>query len=580
MKSKEEIAALMGSSGDHEKKIALLKKAIVSVTKQKQEVESQNQQLQEKLRAFGENLQTVQDENTNYRRQIASLQHELELERKKGSNIGQTMFKGISSLMTSDEGERRKLSFSQEDIEKLAKENQNLHIELFSVKASFEEEKANLAADLKTAKTQLDSLNSEMNELNSALKQANTALDHSTTENTRQKSFVSFCSHFFRLSLEKWSTGHSIMLAPVSGKLDTTDDGDDYVGVVLSQVAHWRILLGAVTVLLTALKNNLPQLPNQSIGDIRCYVDRLKVILASHSTKRDDILKFLSFVEERLQSDRVPEEANDALRIPLKWIDLCREWIALIRTHAPAIIDVAAQFIPSEDMEKLCGEKGRKGFVERTIRSFQKTMSAIVGSLDAAAHLLQRSHDYILETVTANEQGVARWLVTFQSFVMEGSRHSATLRRETVKLVASMNEIAALCNHSHIRDPLHYIGNALNRLAVMEEEEEEWPLSQGKVGDSTPRAPVPIGQGIDSRLNVEDLLNALSAADATAACYNTHLMGVLLELASSKDSQRKLEDELHSTKTHLAEKTEEFVRNEIVLQDHIKTLSEKLASPK
>ena len=47
MSNKEELAALMASDGDYEKKISLLKKAVVTVTKQKQEIESRQAQLQE-----------------------------------------------------------------------------------------------------------------------------------------------------------------------------------------------------------------------------------------------------------------------------------------------------------------------------------------------------------------------------------------------------------------------------------------------------------------------------------------------------------------------------------------------------
>ncbi|KPI86774.1 hypothetical protein ABL78_4143 [Leptomonas seymouri] len=368
MSNKAELAALMASNGDYEKKISLLKRAVVTVTKQKQEVESRQTQLQEELRTSTQHLMEVQRENTVLRQKVKTLETQLEQERSSGSAFGQNMLKGLSSIMGSNDaggrggggggrgggrggrgGSGPQLALSAEDVERLVTENEQLHREKYTYKTKLEDTQRTSAKDMANLKAEVAQLQKELGELHSTLDTVTGRCDQLNADYLVERALADFCRHFFvvalsnnkeRLALQggvemvaelRWPTASRTQqressLPPSSrsafqveslplGNCPASCSGampvevkEQVVHALQSSCGTVKTLLRAISVLIVALREKLPRGERATVSDLDCLRDRLSVFLDAHAIRKDCLMSLLESFEAYLANLLEPRD--------------------------------------------------------------------------------------------------------------------------------------------------------------------------------------------------------------------------------------------------------------------------------
>lgn len=576
MTSKQEVAALMASDGDHEKKISLLKKAIVTVTKQKQEMEAAQQQLQEELRLSRDALAESRRENTTLQRRVQTLESQLEQARSSGSAFGQNMLKGLSSIMGSVDGssggERHgsqakakdgQLLLSPEDVNRLVKENEQLHMQVFTLKVKLEETQRGLQAETQRYQSELGQLQGELQDLRGLLEATTKACDDLNASCALQQAISDFCHGYFELALPSISTSPSASTAgrrpppaaaaaeqdrflltwpPASGP-SSVSTAVQPVDVPASIVQHLlsccevvKTLLTAVTVLAVTLREQLPRFHRSTVGDLRVITERLSRFIDAHSVKKDRMMYLLEQLEKALSScDAMSDETDercgteealsgempgvstsfvkplDIIEVQVDLIHLLIEWLALLRLHAPILIDSCVAYLPPDhsfslrtiaDAQALGSgmtaayaqpvtdvvEVERSVFIEGVTRTASQTLASIQGSLMAVECFIAKSpyycrsgasfvqpqnsteacddgsaappHHREAPTVLPDKRDVAR-LLGLQQFWLNGCNAVRLLHQSLPPLSAAIANVAEACNKSEVRDTLQYIGKQL-----------------------------------------------------------------------------------------------------------------------
>lgn len=216
MSSKDEIAALMASEANHEQKITLLKKAVVNVTKQKQAIEQQRDDLAKRLRESEAARTAVQDESAALRSRLRRLEAELQQERQasKSTKFGHHVLKGLSSLMTGVETggdsaaaiSRSPITLNAADVEHVVAENAELHRRIFDAETACEEATRAGQAESMRLSLQLAQVQTEMTELRSLLDAATQACDEANARRDYAAAVANFCRRCLVLRWQRTMT--------------------------------------------------------------------------------------------------------------------------------------------------------------------------------------------------------------------------------------------------------------------------------------------------------------------------------------------------------------------------------------
>lgn len=409
MSNKEELAALMASDGDYEKKISLLKKAVVTVTKQKQEIESRQAQLQEELRVSAQRLLEAQRENTVLQRKVKTLEAQLEHERGSsgGSAFGQNMLKGLSSIMGSSDasggrggdrggasgrgggGGRSQLSLSAEDVERLVNENEQLHREKYTYKTKLEDAQRASARDAEAQRAEAAQLQAELTELRRSLDAVTDRCDRLNADYLMERAVGDFCRHFFVATLRRnYNSGSgsgrervspsgrgegmslvaelqwppAVPRAQASPPSSLTSDAvsaelrEAVVQQLQGSCGTIKTLLRGVSVLVVVLREQLPQRERATVGDLVCLRDRLSVFLDAHGIKKDRLMYLLEQLEGYLANvltpDSAAESGDDALTAKTlvetqdEVLQLFLEWVGLLRAQTPLLVESCVSYLP------------------------------------------------------------------------------------------------------------------------------------------------------------------------------------------------------------------------------------------
>ncbi|KAG5497417.1 hypothetical protein JIQ42_03903 [Leishmania sp. Namibia] len=447
MSSKEELAALMASDGDFEKKISLLKKAVVSVTKQKQEVEARHTQLQEELSTSTQQLAEAQRENAILQRKVKSLEAQLEQERSSGSAFGHNMLKGLSSIMgNSDSASRGRgqggrgpasahLALSPEDVERLISENEQLHRQTYTFKTKLEDAQRSSAKDAEKLKSEITRLQREAQELRRSLETTTATSDALRSEYLTERALSDFCRHFFVAALRRPQqepkssvTGTTVEVwwpakapsshpaaAPLSDSLPAAVR-ERVVATLRSAACTLTTLLRSVSVLVVVLREHLPSRERATVGDLECLCDRLSVFLEAHAAKKERLLHLFEQLHYHLSAledgggegclTAVPAdafvEAQDSI------VQLVSEWVGLLRAQFPLLVESCVSFLPHRHSFTIHGAQvsadsgdaaaappqaatARGEFVQELTNHGYVTLASIEGSLRAMRMLVQRS---------------------------------------------------------------------------------------------------------------------------------------------------------------------------------------------
>nr|CAJ2477158.1 unnamed protein product [Leishmania braziliensis] len=447
MSSKEEVAALMASDGDFEKKISLLKKAVVTVTKQKQEVEARQKQLQEELSTTTQQLAEAQRANATLQRKVKSLEAQLEQERSSGSAFGQNMLKGLSSIMgnsdTTSRGGGRggrgaangQLALSQEDVERLICENEELHRQTYTFKTKLEDAQRSGTKDTEKLRNEVARLQREAQELRHTLETATATRDTLRADYLTERALGDFCRHFFAASLrrrpqepvsalagttvEVWWPANGPPLNPMAASLSDSMPAvvrERAVFTLQSAAGTVKTLLRGVSVLAMVLQEQLPSRERATVGDLECLCDRLSVFLAAHTAKKERLMHLLEQLDGQLSALQHPGEedcpaplsAGAFVEAQDEIVRLVSEWVGLLRAQLPLLVESCVSFLPHDHSyithtadasagsggsaaapPKVTTERGE--FVEEVTRSGYATLASIEGSLMAMRMLVQRS---------------------------------------------------------------------------------------------------------------------------------------------------------------------------------------------
>ncbi|CBZ23803.1 conserved hypothetical protein [Leishmania mexicana MHOM/GT/2001/U1103] len=444
MSSKEELAALMASDGDFEKKISLLKKAVVTVTKQKKEVEARHAQLQGELSTATQQLAEAQRANAALQRKVKSLEAQLEQERSSGSAFGQNMLKGLSSIMGSSDSTNRggargaandQLSLSPADVERLISENEQLHRQIYTFKTKLEDAQHSSARDAEKLRSEAARLQRETHELRCSLEATTANGDRLRADYLTERALGDFCRHFFVATLLRPQQERESLLAgtkvevrwPAKGPSSNSAAApfsDSLPTVVRERAALTlrsaagtvKTLLRGVSVLAVVLQEQLPSRERATVGDLECLRDRLSVFLEAHTAKKDRLMYLLGQLDSQLSALQHADEegcsapvSSDAfVEAQSNIVQLVLEWVGLLRGQLPLLVESCVSMLPhghsytmhtahvsagsgdgAAAPQKTTAERGE--FVEEVTRHGYATLASIEGALTAMRMLVQRS---------------------------------------------------------------------------------------------------------------------------------------------------------------------------------------------
>lgn len=627
MASREELEAVMSSTGDSEKKISLLKKAIVVVTKQKQELEGKYLTVCGELERTQDELAGLKDKNIQLTQRLVAVE-EAEEARKK--SFGQGMFKGWSSLVTGDaaagarkgQGEAAPSGVSQEGVQQLIAENEGLHKKLFQVESELQELRKTYTAKESKRAMELKKAEREVTELRTLLESATQACDLLNTEVVTQRGFNFFCRSFFTLGLDTspaapLSAGSSppspsatASGGAAGGRLTVKlrcppHDVEPPLHAAQRHIAtttkQFSLLLLAVTNAGNALLESLPRGRNQTVGDIANHSRLLKGFLQSHASAKEAILSAATQLQSATAAE-TPEaspSADDSALAVHSLIDTLLStllrWLHMVSVHVPLLVECLVVLLMPRGVKnpRLPSSPASSAPVDRetltreAVKSFSTIVLSLEGSIDALTVLLKSASEaFAALSPQSPMQCPAAWLATLLSFLAEGALSGPLLSDSIAQANEFLRSAAANCDSSVLRDSLTFIAAELAKLQPTTtttappqcpaSHHTALPVRNNSIGGG--------GGGARSYAETGDtadlctVLNALSAADNAAVLYHSHTEQLLLELAMQKDVARALEQEIERLQLELSDKCEEAERARVVMQNQITLLSEQLTA--
>ncbi|CCW59718.1 unnamed protein product [Phytomonas sp. EM1] len=465
MADASEIAALMASEGDYEKKISWLKRAIVSVTKQKQEVEAQNAQLQRNFLASQKESEQLKEENLKLHKRVSMLESELQQERKKTS-FGHTMLKGLSSLVSTNQigvtegehtgqragqvGESRALDLSSADVEHIIKQNEDLMIQLYDIKNDYEELRKSCQKDTEKHQAELISITHETEDLRILLEEVTNACDALNSDCSRLKAIVHFCRYFFSIASLR-STPAAITMGTSTLGNDTphaqsayqhklyfqllfpadtdspieslpTDIEEELVRRTIQNVCRrLSTLLSGVSVLIVALRDALPQSPRSTVASLRFSEDRLTALLEANNVVKDRLSYLIKNLEEFVltSSDKNAATLTDSVSTLLsnqrELLQGVCSWVTMIQNHLPLLVNGCTAYLPQDHKyrvrtsalsDDVCEVSDREVFVDMVVANANAVLSWIRGCLEGMELLLWEPAEKVLSAMIAQHSEV------------------------------------------------------------------------------------------------------------------------------------------------------------------------------
>ncbi|KAH9599147.1 hypothetical protein LSM04_008023 [Trypanosoma melophagium] len=608
MSSKEEVAELM-AHGDAETKISLLKKAVVSVTKQKQVLELHNKQLQDQMVAIGEELAQVQEENKALTRKLRKMETELEAERKRG-HFGasvKTTWKGISSFVTGADGEcqssssgakRSKgtgvpMNLSPEDQEKLVSENESIHMQLFDIKTRYEDKQRKWMTENERLTSELSVFQAEVTELRSLLDSTANACDHWSVECTKNAAMAQFCHYFFvfawdinkqrKKQIEEQEEQEKRLSVVVSPHLMRNRGGvppreirEELATGTLNKLSSFlRTLLSGVSVLVASLRDSFgPHVKGATLGDIRCYRDRLTALLEAHGSRKASVLFHVKQMEDAFSASVPPDEKfMHMLQAQTILFSSLDEWLMLMCEHIRLLVDASVTTgnitNSNSDTNELIHHK--QTIIEPIVRAAIQTVASIRGSLIAVNQLCSDSH----ELLRRESCDSAEWLLALERFWWEGCSASKSLQKELATFEHLLQDLSTAITSDPIRTALQFICKSLGTVASYARRNNMTEVS------SQERAVVPSlldlleAEGVGSVENKE-VVATLAAADRAAVCFHTQMNLTLLELAEKQEALINAQQEVQRLEYLNLQKTNDAERMREALEEQIRLLSEQL----
>lgn len=256
MPTHDQLAEILASA-DVTKKIDLLKKAVMTVTRQKKQLEEEHLRLIAEVARAQEELINVQEEKKALQQRVAALEQQQQPAEDHPSKqsaatllspscanssalstnttsstaagawgggssntaaapaptpyfVGQNVLKGLTSIVTgvdpapgASSAAAAHPTLGADGIEKLIAENESLHRQLYGLRTKAESSRttANLKQELNERRAAVAALENELKDLRGLLESATTACDRLNGVSTQQKAIIHIYEHFFQFTL-------------------------------------------------------------------------------------------------------------------------------------------------------------------------------------------------------------------------------------------------------------------------------------------------------------------------------------------------------------------------------------------
>nr|CCD13517.1 unnamed protein product [Trypanosoma congolense IL3000] len=607
MSTKEEVAALMANS-DPEAKISLLKKAVVTVTKQKQMLEHHNQQLQEQMATIGGELAQMQEENQNLQRRLKAVELDAERKIKQAAASGKSWM-GLASLVPGMEAGDHKsgtkkgaaksatgFNLSPEDQEKIIMENENVHKQLFELKSTYETEKREWDAKRSQQGAELQALQAEVMELRGHLDATRQAHERLNVQHITQKALVQFCHYFFTLSRQHptlCSTRQKVCtfsivpeLTEESKRTPPREISEELSGGTVTAVAtYFRTLLDAISVFIIALRDSFgTHITTTTSGNIHCYKDRLTTLLEAHNVRKADVLAHLQSLESTVanatSSAAALTQLMDSQGLLLSSVE---QWLTLLLEHSRLVIN--ACFITQCNTDNDDLQKNNATKVEMMSQSLMEALATVRGILNAAAFIFKDSE----VVMRRNECSSVEWILALERFWWEGCNASQYLESAMVQVSKVLREWTQGIRSGTTKTSLKFIAElAESTIAHFHMyKTDEQGNSEENISYQTTPSLLPSIETILPELdadtfpsinNVEDdeIIHTLSSTDLSAICYHTQMNFTLMDLAAKSSALENAQKKVNRLEAINQQQMDESERMRKALQDQIRLLSEKL----
>ncbi len=620
-------AAAAFAEGDADKKISMLKRAVVNLTRHKAELEQQCAAHVAKVSTLEAQLGHSQQQNNALLATVQSNSIEIDALKKKiaaataaasssnvASSVASAALKGITNLIplgnsgadnSGDKNSARgpvvataagRLALSAEDQQRMFEENEALHIQMFELKSNLE---GQIRALSKTNASQAASITSlkaaaAQSEASAASsKQELEALRHAAREDRMIAHFLMSSSQL-RLAAcdsnnkEDSNDLFSPMVCASPGYLDRhtaqflSTKIDHYLEMFTS-------LLSGVGTLITALDDSARRIPRSANADENQAVrERLRLLRDAHQGSREAVASAIGSIRDCLSSPASSswsklEECVQAL------VRSATMWLTAIRHNVPILVDCAVALLPRDHSVFVFGRGtplqaagSRDVYVSLLSESLGDVVSAAIGAIRTAGALVGRipaAVSFSASSSSVRGSEMLDWCVLLWWVLWRGCETSCRLAMSCSTAHTLMSEMAQHCSDDRAQIALDYLARIVQAVADTSAVKDDARTSANseEAHNSGDHCSEPAKRGRQADEYVAELKEALRLADQSAVRHYVQLQRVLLELHDQQGVADGLRQELLQQRRDAAGKEADLQHVVGAYEEQIRLLSDRLA---
>ena len=622
MPPKEAVASAFHEA-DAEKKISLLKKAIVSLSKTKQDLETRNNQLEEKISSLLAEVAKLHEENGAMLRRARQAEEEAVSLKDKTSRAAQS-FQNVPGMATaalkgwftpftggtggvksaesqhdssprqppvqsalSDPSKSTKRVLSPDEQEALFLENEKLHVELFELRAAMDSKRKACDLEVSAAKQEVAHLNEKLAAFAAERETTGSDLLGLKRRLREAEALASFCRTFLACAVEVHPSGKScrVTLTPLLDHAQQTTLFDKHCDDANGK--DLKIVMSSVSTLLLAISEKSP-----SVGVVgQAERSMLMTLLAAHRALKSEILDLSIPPKEH------PTFSVDQLKLAEKFA----EWLSIFSNHIPLLVELlvasagvgspakGGMFVApiefdretlalmlSDTPARLHEERvPRDVFCDRLAYHLTLALAALQGSTQAAISLAKQT------ARLTHIQDLPIWFpAMLQKLLWDGSLWDA---QASASLQLSHRLLSFLARHAQSTAPIRL---ALEELASSLQQFASAPSPPRQRTNANPQSAFdalpfmchpPLMEPPDDSLTKEELEAALRAADQRGVQYYVQLQSALVELSEKQQVILRTEEQLKQLREELQQKERENQSVAEAYESQIQLLSERLA---
>ena len=510
-----ENAAAAFAEGDAETKISMLKKAVISVTKHKAEVEQRCAALEEKLAQTAAELGSVHQQNTQLHTTILANNAEIDALKRKlstttAASVASAALKGITNLIPMGAGSAEGsaaaaaggksqpsasrassvpsasggsfIALSAEDQQRLFEENEALHIQIFELRSSLEGQVRSLEKVNATQAAQIANLKRSVSQLEGAGKASREELENTKQASKEDRMVAHYLTMFSELSSRKDASSspaadHQALLGNAqSGRGDvspliTLRGGqlDRHLAQFLTTkieeyLEMFSSLVAGVGTLLSALDDSIGRVPRSTNADENTAVrDRFRTVLESHRQHRSGIVEHISAIRVCLSSTDYQSSTWSAFETHTQAMSrTCLLWLALVRHSLPIIVECAVALLPRDHVFVFARNLPQQAAGSRDIyvSMLVTSLGAVVGAAMAALRVTSSLLEKVSKSQPVDSRGAGSlldWSAMLWWVLWRSSEGCAELATACANAYTLMIELSEHCGDDRAQVAVKYI---------------------------------------------------------------------------------------------------------------------------